>query len=74
MDANYFQHITYMESYNEEKGTHLVNAGNIHYEPLGEYIPESRATLQPSLMALKLQFPTIQPMKPERFSFSRNRA
>lgn len=37
MDANYFQHITYMESYNEEKGTHLVNAGNIHYEPLGVY-------------------------------------
>ena len=37
MDANYFQHITYMESYNEEKGTHLVNAGDIHYEPLGVY-------------------------------------
>lgn len=37
IDANYFQHITYMESYNEEKGTHLVNAGDIHYEPLGVY-------------------------------------
>lgn len=37
MDANYFQHITYMESYNEEKGTHLVDAGDIHYEPLGVY-------------------------------------
>lgn len=37
MDANYFQHITYMNSYNEEKGTHLVNAGDIHYEPLGIY-------------------------------------
>ena len=32
-DANYFQHIPYLESFNEEKGTHLVNAGGIHYEP-----------------------------------------
>ena len=37
MDANYFQHITYMESFNEERGTHLVSAGSIHYEPLGIY-------------------------------------
>lgn len=37
MDANYFQHINYLNSYNEEKGTHLVNAGEIHYEPLGIY-------------------------------------
>lgn len=37
MDANYFQHIAYMNSFNEEKGTHLVNAGSIHYEPIGIY-------------------------------------
>lgn len=37
IDANYFQHINYMESYNGEKGTHLVSAGEIHYEPLGIY-------------------------------------
>ncbi len=37
IDANYFQHITYMESQNEEKGMHLVDAGDIHYEPLGIY-------------------------------------
>lgn len=36
-DANYFQHIPYLESFNEEKGTHLVNAGGIHYEPFGIY-------------------------------------
>ena len=36
-DANYFQHIPYMEQFNEEKGTHLVNAGGIHYEPFGIY-------------------------------------
>lgn len=36
-DANYFQHIPYLDSFNEEKGTHLVNAGDIHYEPFGIY-------------------------------------
>ena len=36
-DANYFQHIPYLESFNKEKGTHLVNAGGIHYEPFGLY-------------------------------------
>ncbi|MGN1152089.1 MAG: MetQ/NlpA family ABC transporter substrate-binding protein [Lachnospiraceae bacterium] len=36
-DANYFQHIPYLESFNEEQGTHLVNAGGIHYEPFGIY-------------------------------------
>ncbi len=36
-DANYFQHIPYLESFNKEKGTHLVNAGGIHYEPFGIY-------------------------------------
>lgn len=36
-DANYFQHIPYLDSFNEEHGTHLVNAGGIHYEPFGIY-------------------------------------
>lgn len=36
-DANYFQHIPYLEQFNEERGTHLVNAGGIHYEPFGIY-------------------------------------
>ena len=47
-DANYFQHVpylesfneekgTYLNSFNEEKGTHLVIAGKIHYEPFGIY-------------------------------------
>lgn len=34
-DANYFQHISYLDSFNEEQETHLVNAGEIHYEPFG---------------------------------------
>jgi YaeC family lipoprotein len=37
IDANYFQHIPYLESFNEEQGTDLVNAGGIHYEPFGIY-------------------------------------
>ena len=36
-DANYFQHIPYLEEFNAEQGTHLVNAGGIHYEPFGIY-------------------------------------
>ncbi|MDO4523309.1 MAG: MetQ/NlpA family ABC transporter substrate-binding protein [Eubacteriales bacterium] len=44
-DANYFQHIPYLDSFNEEKGTHLVNAGGIHYEPFGIY-PGKKASLE----------------------------
>ena len=36
-DANYFQHINYLNSFNDEKKTYLVNAGSIHYEPFGIY-------------------------------------
>ena len=36
-DANYFQHVPYLDSFNAEQGTHLVNAGGIHYEPFGIY-------------------------------------
>lgn len=37
LDANYFQHIPYLDEFNEQQGTHLVNAGGIHYEPFGIY-------------------------------------
>ena len=36
-DANYFQHVPYLDSFNDEQGTHIVNAGGIHYEPFGIY-------------------------------------
>jgi D-methionine transport system substrate-binding protein len=36
-DANYFQHITYLNDFNEQNGTKLVSAGGIHYEPFGIY-------------------------------------
>lgn len=44
IDANYFQHIPYLDNFNEEKGTKLVNAGGIHYEPFGIY-PGSKDSL-----------------------------
>ena len=37
LDANYFQHNQYLENYNAENGTDLVNAGNIHFEPMTLY-------------------------------------
>lgn len=43
-DANYFQHVPYLESYNEENKTDLVVAGKIHYEPFGIY-PGKKADL-----------------------------
>lgn len=36
-DANYFQHLPYLEDFNEENGTHIVSAAAIHVEPMGIY-------------------------------------
>lgn len=44
IDANYFQHIPYLDSFNEKNGTHIVNAGGIHYEPFGIY-PGTKSAL-----------------------------
>ena len=44
MDANYFQHVPYLDSFNEERGTHLVEVGKIHYEPFGNY-PGTKSSL-----------------------------
>lgn len=37
LDANYFQHITYMNNFNANNGTHLVSVAGLHYEPFGIY-------------------------------------
>lgn len=37
LDANYFQHTPYLNSFNSSNGTDLVSAGLIHYEPFGIY-------------------------------------
>ena len=41
LNANYFQHKPYLDTFNEENGTHLVSAGAIHYEPFGIYAGKS---------------------------------
>ncbi len=37
VDANYFQHITYLNQFNEDRGTHLTDVVAVHFEPLGLY-------------------------------------
>lgn len=37
LDANYFQHVPYMKTFNKEHGTHLVSVGTVHIEPFGAY-------------------------------------
>ena len=41
VDCNYFQHLNYLNNYNEENGTDLVNAGSIHFEPMGVFAGKS---------------------------------
>ncbi|WP_431682018.1 MetQ/NlpA family ABC transporter substrate-binding protein [Kitasatospora sp. KL5] len=36
-DANYFQHVPYLEDFNKKNGTDIVSAGTVHLEPLGLY-------------------------------------
>lgn len=42
-DANYMQHLPYLDSFNKEKGTHIVSVGGIHYEPFGIYPGKKKA-------------------------------
>ena len=37
LDANYFQHTPYLNTFNAENDTHIVSAGLVHYEPFGIY-------------------------------------
>ena len=37
VDANYFQHVPYLDEYNAQNGTNLVSVGGVHYEPMGVY-------------------------------------
>ena len=55
-DANYFQHVPYLEQFNEEKGTHLVVAGKIHYEPFGIY-PGTKKDLKDIAKGDKIALP-----------------
>ncbi|MBR6879540.1 MAG: metal ABC transporter substrate-binding protein [Clostridiales bacterium] len=37
LDANYFQHVPYLDQFNKENGSDLVSIGAVHYEPFGIY-------------------------------------
>ena len=37
VDANYFQHLPYLEDFDKQNGTHVVSVGAIHVEPMGLY-------------------------------------
>ena len=43
LDANYFQHVPYLTSFNEGKGTKLAVLGAVHYEPMGIYAGKTAA-------------------------------
>ena len=43
IDANYFQHVPFMEDFNEQNDGHLVSAGAIHYEPFGIYAGKTKS-------------------------------
>lgn len=54
--ANYFQHVAYLESFNADNGTHLVNVADIHYEPYGLY-PGKTATIADLAEGAKIAVP-----------------
>lgn len=37
IDANYFQHVPYLDDFNKENGTHIISVAAIHVEPIGIY-------------------------------------
>lgn len=45
LDANYFQHQPYLDTFNAENGTHLVSVLAVHYEPFGIY-PGTKSSLE----------------------------
>ena len=53
LDANYFQHVPYLEQFNKENGSDLVSIGAIHYEPFGIYAGRT-ASLSEQARALLL--------------------
>lgn len=56
LDANYFQHLPYLENFNVENGTSLVSAANVHFEPFGIY-PGKTASLDQLQEGAKIAVP-----------------
>lgn len=44
LDANYFQHLPYLENFNRMNNMELVSVGGVHYEPMGVF-PGKTASL-----------------------------
>ena len=42
LDANYFQHVPYLEQFNKENNSTLVSVGAVHYEPFGVYAGKTK--------------------------------
>lgn len=43
LDANYFQHVPFMENFNRARNAHVVSVGKVHIEPLGIYAGRTKA-------------------------------
>ena len=56
VDANYFQHKPYLDTFNDENKTHLVSVAAIHYEPFGIY-PGSKTALSDLAKGDKISIP-----------------
>ena len=56
IDANYFQHTPYLDTFNAENGTHLVAVAEIHYEPFAIY-PGTKANVEDLTEGDKIAIP-----------------
>ncbi|MFI6446786.1 MetQ/NlpA family ABC transporter substrate-binding protein [Kitasatospora sp. NPDC050543] len=45
-DANYFQHVPYLEDFNKKHGTDIVSVETVHLEPLGLYSKKVKAATE----------------------------
>lgn len=43
VDANFFQHVPYLDDFNKKNGTDIVPVVNVHLEPLGLYSKKAKA-------------------------------
>ncbi len=70
LDANFFQHIPYLESFNKERGYHLVNAGASMWSRL-PYTQSSTTQLRSFLRVLRIAIPNDPTNEAERCCCSR---
>ena len=73
LDANYFQHSPYLNSFNAENGTNIVSVALIHYEPFGIYAGKT-ASLADLADGAEIIIPTTAPTRPAPCSCCSRRA